>query len=143
MALTDTQKAQIRLYLGYPDGFRFKHTRLESVLDNLSPEAETLIGTLLTNLATIEARILAGATNTSLSVMMAGLKRVDEIWFETGTTKSSTVNAGFQNLKDAGKYYVGRISVITGVPIYSNVFGGGGYLGDDFFPGLGTPINLG
>lgn len=123
MALDATQKAKIRLYLGYPDYFRYQHTRLESVLNNLSPEAETQIADCLTKLETIEAAVLDSGTNT------AGIKRVDEIWFETGSKRAVEV-------RKTGRQFVGRISIITGVPIYSDVFGSDGYLGDTF-SGLG------
>lgn len=129
MALTATEKAQIRLYLGYPDYFRYKHTRLESVLDNISPESEALIRDSLTKLTTVETAILDAGTNT------AGLKRVDEIWFENGSKRSLEV-------RKTGRQYVSRISIITGVPIYSDVFGSTGYLGDKF-SGLGSPNNGG
>lgn len=121
--LTETQKAKIRLYLGYPDYFRSKHTRLESVLENLSPESEDLIGASLTKLDTIEAALLEAGTDG------AGVKRVDEIWFDNGKQRTSEI-------RKLGRQYVSRISIITGVPIYSDVFGGSGYLGDSF-SGLG------
>lgn len=117
--LTDTQKAQIRLYLGYPDMLRYRHTRLESVLLNLSPEAEVIVAGCLTTLVTVEAAILEAGTSG------AGLKRVDEIWFENGTVRSSEI-------KKTGRQYVSRISITLGVPIYSDVFGSQGYLGDTF-----------
>lgn len=116
--LTDTQKAQSRLYLGYPDHFRYKHTRLESVLDNLSPEAEVQVASALASIATVEAAIID-------SVDLAGVKRVDEIWFENGWMRSSQV-------RKYGRMYVSRLSIIMGVPVYSDVFGTQGYLGDSF-----------
>jgi hypothetical protein len=121
--LTDTQKAQMRLYLGYPDHFRYKHTRLESVLDNLSPEAETQVASALASIATVETAILE-------SVGTAGVKRVDEIWFENGWVRASQV-------RKTGRMYVARLSIISGVPIYSDVFGTAGYLGDSFSGGGG------
>lgn len=127
--LSDAQKAQIRLYLGYPDYFRYKHTRLESVLDNLSPDAETLIGTALTTLVTIQTSLLAASTT------QAGVKRVDEIWFDNSFKRPATI-------RSIGRMYVGQISIITGVPIYSDVFGTGGYLGDSF-SGSGGGARLG
>ena len=118
--LTNTHKAQIRLFLGYPDHFRYKHTRLESVLDNLSAEAETQIAALLTTLTTtIESALLENGTEG------AGIKRVDEIWFENGSKASSEV-------RKLGRQYVARISIILEVPIYSDFFGTQGYRGDSF-----------
>jgi len=128
--LTDMQKAQVRLYLGYPDHFRYKHTRLESVLDRLSPEAEVLVTKSLEKLETIENILLeAGTTG-------AGLKRVDEIWFDNGSVRTVEI-------RKSGRQFVARISIITGVPIYSDVFGSQGYLGDTFSGGFGKPDNGG
>lgn len=134
MALTATQKAQIRLYLGYPDHMRYIHTRLESVLTNLSAEAETLVSAALTNLAVVDTGIATGAASaaTAAAATAAGIKRVDEVWFFSGSEGNGQTSIAFRNLKDAGHHYVSRISIITGVPIYSNVFGREGYRGDSF-----------
>jgi|CXWL01.1.fsa_nt_gi hypothetical protein len=121
--LSDMQKAQTRLYLGYPDFFRYRHTRLESVLDNLSPDAEVQIAEVLAKIVTVESALLDAGT------AGAGIKRVDEIWFENGTVRTSVV-------RRSGRIYVARLSIITGVPVYSDVFGTQGYLGDSF-SGLG------
>lgn len=140
MALTATQKAQIRLYLGFPDGFRYRNTRLESVMDNLSPEAELQITALLTSLATVDTQILTGTTT---AITASVVKRVDEITFHDPIIGT---NLAFKNGKDAGRYLAGRISIILGVPFNTNAFGTSGYPGDDFFPGFGSksgPINLG
>lgn len=123
--LTESQKASIRLYLGYPDYFRDQHTRLESVLLNLSPESEEIIGGCLDRLATIETALMEAGTDG------AGVKRVDEIWFENGKVRTSEI-------KKLGRQYVSRISIVTGVPIYSDVFGSAGYFGDSF-SGFGSP----
>lgn len=120
--LTDTQKAQIRLYLGYSDVYRYKHYRLESILTNLSPEAEILIADALAKLATIETTLLDAGTNG------AGVKRVDEIWFFGAFERTGVI-------RNIGRQYVSRISITVGVPVYSDVFGKTGYLGDSFSPG--------
>lgn len=120
--LSPMQKAKIRLFLGYPDHFRYKHTRLESVLDNLSHEAEVQVAELIGKIEEIETQALSAGT------VNAGIKRVDEIWFETGTTRVTTV-------RKTGRHYVGRLSILLGVPIYSDYFGGAGYLGDSFSGG--------
>jgi|SRR6185369_3257819 len=119
---TEMEKAQIRLYLGYPDHFRYRHTRLESVLTRLSPESEVLVQKALENLATIESTLLTAGGDE------AGVKRVDEIWFDNGWRRASEI-------RKSGRMYVTRISIITGVPIYSDVFGRSGYLGDSFTNG--------
>lgn len=59
MALTATQKANIRRYLGYPDITQGSASTLEGVMLAISAEAETQIGTILTDLATIETTLRA------------------------------------------------------------------------------------
>lgn len=123
--LTTAQQAQIRLYLGYPDLFRYKNYRLEATMTEIDSDAEALVVAALTQLAAIDAKL------TSFSLSAAGIRRVDEIEFFAGRTLS--------DVRRIGRQYVGRISITLGVPIYSDVFGEGGYLGDKFSRGgLGT-----
>lgn len=140
MALSATQKAQIRLYLGRPDAFRYLDTRLESMLDNLSDEAIVMVADALTKLAVVEVGMASGADSAADAAASsgAGIKRVGEVWF-FGPAEAAAGAAGgfaFKSLKAAGKYYRNRLSIITGVPIYSDVFGTEGYLGDSY-SGLG------
>lgn len=137
-ALSDDQKAQVRLALGYPDGWRYRNTRLESVMDNVSPQAVTLLTAILVSLTTVETQILAAATAGS-----AGVKRIDETTFFDPLGR---VTIGFTSAQEAAKYLVNRISIILGTPINANAYGSGGYPGDDFSPGgwpSGGGINLG
>jgi hypothetical protein len=129
--LTPREKSKIRLYLGHPDGYRFQNTRLESILNNLSEEAHELLRECLEHLATVETAIVSG---TSSPISAAGIKRVDEIWFFE--SKTGGTSGGFASLKEAGRFYVGRISIITGVPVAGNAFGGS-FAGDSFAPGNG------
>lgn len=134
MALTALQKSQIRLYLGYPDAFRFENPRLEGMLNhNLSLEAESLIIASLTALTTVEDTILS----TTLGVV--GLAQVDDVKFFQGRALTESHRIG--------RMYVSRISITLGVPIYADVFGATGYLGDKFSsfgtPGPGGKISLG
>jgi hypothetical protein len=116
--LSPIEKSQIRLYLGYPDLFRYKDTRLESTLDALSDEAETLVRGALASLVIVEALLLKNLST-------AGLKRVDDVWFDAA-------GAMLTQQRKAGRTYVSRISITLGVNIYSDVFGTQGYLGDSF-----------
>jgi hypothetical protein len=128
---TELQKAQIRQYLGYPDPFKYKHPRLESMFlqGALSAEAESLCVLALQNLSTIEAFVLSRGLSTS------GIKRVDVIEFFQG--KSS------HEIRSWGRMYVTRLSITLGVPKYSDVFGNSGYLGDKLGVGggLGPPYS--
>ncbi len=117
-------KVQIRTYLGYPDGFKYKDTRLESMLDSISPEAETIVKTILSKIAVIDATFLTASTTG------AGIHRVDEITFDN--------TRRYIEMRAAGRRYSGRLSIILGVPIYSDYWGSVGYLGDQFTGGLGS-----
>lgn len=129
MAFTLDEQAQIRLYLGYPDIFRYQNTRLEGVIavdGALHLEAEAVVRTALANLVNVENAIL------NSGIARAGLKRVDEIEFFASRTLTE--------LRRWGRMYAGRISITLGVPIYSDVFGDEGYLGDKYSAGgLGAP----
>lgn len=128
MALTDTQKAKIRRYLGYPDIFRYKNTRLEGVLQasTLSAEAEALI---VADLATLDALDLKLTGSDGVAVGSAGVKRVDEIELQGG---GQTIT----DLRSIGRMVVGRISTALGVPIFADFFSAAGYPGD-FYSELG------
>lgn len=124
-ALTAAQKAQIRLYLGYPSLFRYKDTRLESTFDALDQEAIDLIATNLAAIQVVETAIVG------VEINKAGLKRADDIEFYNGKSMSE--------IKSYGRMYVSRVSIVLGVPIYSDVFGTQGYLGDKYTGILGMP----
>lgn len=74
MSFTDAQKTDIRRFCGYPaygagaSGFqswRFfqSYGTLEFKINNLSPDEETVVGTYLTTLNTLEAAIPASGAN--------------------------------------------------------------------------------
>lgn len=130
MALTATQQAQIRQYLGYPDLFRYKNVRLEGAISgNLSAEAEALIVAQLAQLATIDT-----ALTTGVGLSSAGVKKVDEIEFFGAMV---TINS----LRALGRTVAGRIGTTLGVPFYSDYFGANGYPGDSYSDILGTGGN--
>ena len=120
MAFTTTQAAQIRQFLGYSSLFRYLNTRLESAIEIAGADAssKTLVETALTNLASIDTQI------TTLGLSTAGVKKVDEVeFFERGKVAE---------LQRLGRMWVGRISMVLGVPPYGDVFGADGYPGDTF-----------
>lgn len=112
------EKAKIRLWLGYPDIYRDHHTRLESILTSVSDEAEVQIRECLAKLDNVETLIVESSGN-------VGLKRVDEIWFQDGKSQIT----GQMNI---GRMYLSRLSIILGVPPYSDPFGKAGFLGNKF-----------
>lgn len=117
MALTTTQKAQIRLYLGFSDMSRSTptHWRLESMMLALSSEAEAAVGALLTSLATIDT-----AFTTTAALSSAGLKSVDNGGVEWFSATSSQ-----QSLATNGRRLVNRLALTMGVEPYADVFGSG------------------
>ncbi len=117
------EKAKCRLYLGFPDEFRYKNTRLESSFINISDEAIEQVRALLVTLATIDSLII------NVGLANAGLKQVDEIHF-------FGPNGQITQQRKAGRTYVGQLSIILGVPPYADYFGTQGYPGDSF-SGLG------
>ena len=128
--LQPTERAKVRLFLGYPDQFRYKDTRLESMLDQISDEAETQIRSTLVVLDQIDTLI------TTTGLANAGIKRVDEVWF-------FAAGAMLDQQRKTGRQYVARLSIILGVGVNSDIFGTSGYLGDNFGSGLGEPNGSG
>ncbi len=133
MSLTAMEKARVRLYLGLADQFRYLDSRLESVLNNdLSPEGEILVQEALAALVLVETQMLGAP------ILNAGVKRVDEVWFfENGS------NSALKGVCAAARPFISRISIITGVPIYGDAFGSGGWPGDTFSELGGMPSRSG
>lgn len=117
--LQPTEQSRIRTALGYPDLLRYKSTRLESILIDLSDEALILVRENLASLAIIETKLLAAASQ-------AAIRKVDEIEFFSNGRRLAA------ELRWAGRMYVSRLSIILGVPLYSDIFSGQGYLGDKY-----------
>ena len=115
MALTTAQKASIRMYLGYSDMSRQGFQDLEGVMNNLSADAETLIGGFLTSLATLET----GMDSVS-SAERAGIIEVDN-----GGVKWESGSAAATGIASRGRQLVRRISVTLGIKVIADVFGSG------------------
>lgn len=78
MALTDTQKAQVRMYLGY-ERSRDLYPELENKFGILSAEEETLIAGILTKLVALDTAIDSVAVGGDLQVI-----QVDEVKLRDG-----------------------------------------------------------
>lgn len=111
MALTDAQKASARYYLGYPDRYQETFFRLRSNLDDLSDDAVTLVGGLLTSLASIDTKLTSSWDRQKVSkaeeITLAG---PDEI----------------RALRGEGRRLVGRLAATLNVPVHADVFGEAG-----------------
>lgn len=123
MALSSAEKAQVRMYLGLPSFWRYLDYRTEGSLATIDndPDVEALVRTVLSNLVAVDAKIQ------QMSLTVAGIKRVDDVEF----FKSSQV----LEIRKVGRNYVARLSILTGVGIYSDYYGETGYLGDKYSAG--------
>lgn len=115
MALTDTQKAQVRFYLGYQDQFRNMNTTLESQLSaGLSAEAEVIVGATLVSLAAVDTQLTAA--HGRLKALKVG-------------SITLTGDGEVKALRSEGRMYVGRIASLYGVQpindVYAEAAGGG------------------
>lgn len=112
MALTETQKAQVRQYLGWERGYD-RNSKLEDKLLSLSAEEETLVAAVLTQLVAHDAAIDALTSNAS-----ARLRRVDEVEFSDRDP--------YEQLRDQGRRLVAKLTALLGVDINRDFYGDGG-----------------
>lgn len=112
MALTDTQKAQVRQYLGCERGYD-RNSKLEDKMANLSSEEETLVAAVLTRLVAIDTAIDSLTSDAS-----ARLRRVDEVEFSDRDP--------FEQQRDQGRRLVARLTALLGVEINRDYYGDGG-----------------
>jgi hypothetical protein len=132
MALTDTEKAKCRHYLGYPSLFRYLNTRLEGTFTALDAVAEARIQTLLTALDALDVELTSAFTSS------AGIKKVDEVeFFPAGSGEKGQIGW----MRSRGRELVGRLSIILGVEKYADYFGESGYPGDQYTRNSGGQLN--
>lgn len=111
MALTDTQKASIRRYLGYPDWRQGAYSLLEGRMSVLSDEGEIEVEGLLTDIGTIETRIKA-------IYSLQHVTRAEEVELRGPE--------GVASLRMEGRRLVEQLAAMLGVPIERNAFATGG-----------------
>lgn len=140
MAFDDSEKAQIRMYLGFPDGNRSDNPRLENrLVDNLSHSAEDQCRLILTKLESVDTLLEGDVLDSS---------GVSEVVGELKFFPSGDQNGMRSQVVKQGRMLVGRLSVVLGVPRVGDVFSGRGYGGDSwmgrsFQYGNSGPIVLG
>ncbi len=130
MALTATQQAKVRYYLGWSARFHQTDSRLEMALSALStePESETLVITALgkcedidTRLEDAYGRIKAAKVG---SIDLPGHKEVETLCIQ-------------------GRRWVGRIAATLGVEVRQDVFSGSLPRGFAGFDGMSQGGNYG
>jgi hypothetical protein len=114
--LTDTEKAQLRSFLGYAQFYKYRNAKLESALDLLDPASEPMIRTEITEILAVDAAI-KGTTRT-----VAGIAQADDARFY-----SRKDGDRFTALRREGRMHIARISRTLDVPIYNDFdwFAGG------------------
>jgi len=109
MALTDTQKAAARKYLGYPDRYRETYYRLEANLDDLSAEGEVVVTGLLTSLASVDDKL-------------------ESAWDRQKVTRAEEITlAGpgeIRALRAEGRRLTQRLAAALNVEVRCDAFGG-------------------
>jgi hypothetical protein len=114
VALTATQKANVRRFLGYADVSQGRYSDLEGLLVSLSAEAETQIIAILTDLATIETSLRASWGRQSVT-------RVEDVHL----AGPGEIGA----LRSEGNRLAKHLSTIIGAPVLQLPFAssGGGF----------------
>lgn len=111
MAFTDTQRAQVRLYLGWPARFWQSDSRLEQAMNSIDDKAEelTICTGLLTSLADIDTRLTACYTRLkALAVGKITLPGQGEL----------------MALRSEGRRFAGRLASTLGVAVRHDVWSG-------------------
>ena len=112
MALTDTERAEVRKFLGYPDTNRqlWENSGIEHAFDALTTEGEAVVRQILADLLTIETTLKGSWSRQKVlkaeEVTLAGDGEIRALWM-------------------SGSRLVGQLSDHMGVSIRRNVFSSG------------------
>jgi len=120
MAFTTAQLAQIRTYLGYPSVYLFQDPALEGVMVAVGNDvdASALVVSYLANVTAVLADIQ------SMGLLNAGVRSLDK-----GDVELDVNNAQITGKKEVGRMWVGMLSGLFSVPIWTDIFAGRGYQG--------------
>lgn len=147
MAFTDTERTDIRFFLGYPDVYQYTNPRLESAMDLVgerpAPKAKVLV--ILARLNLIYGAAAGDPGQIDTAIQKAGLKAVesadDRIEFgESGGGSGNSSSAALNTTNDVGRQLAGALSSFLGVAIATNVFGKAGYQGDSWMANNGNSM---
>lgn len=126
MAFTLAEKARIRRYLGFSQGFHDIDTRLEGQLDTLPltyPEAETQVRDILVALDAIDRKLQSAALgNMNFTEIVGELKflgpaQLDALW-QQGRTLIQRLAITFNiNMSEQPDYYGASVSSGGVIPL--------------------------
>lgn len=114
MALTDTEKSQIRRWLGYPDINRLHHPGLEGAMLAVSTEGEVIIREILAELTVINTQIAADRTKSQVT-------RVEDVYFSGSD--------GLESLREDARRLVCDLAALLDVQVRRLPFSSGGNTG--------------
>lgn len=113
MALSETQKVQVRKYLGYPSLYSNSFFALNSALDAVSPEIQTELEAILASLVLVENALAGTLTTAGLSSVGQG----DPEWYE---------GAKLSEIRSEGNRFCARLSSVLGIKLKDFAFGENG-----------------
>lgn len=119
MAFTAAQEVKIREYLGVPDLFRYRDSRLEDAIKIVGshPESQAAVEAILAKIAGVEESLQS-------ALATAGMKRAEDVeWYRAEEIESK---------RTEGRRHCARLSQFLGVPILSDAFGTQGYVDDEW-----------
>lgn len=135
---TEAQKVDIRFYLGYPDIYRQSNPRLENAIEIMGtrPETQQKVEVLLAKLNAVYGTNPGDAGAIDQVLQDAGIKSIesadDKIEYGSTSGNGGSSTAILNSINDYGRQLVSALSSWMGTPICSNVFGKGGYQGDQW-----------
>lgn len=111
MALTATQRADVRLTLGWPAQFHQTNSRLEQAMNALDtePEHEAQVIALLASVVDIDTKLVDAH------------KRLKAV--KVGSINLDTLRSEIAGLRMEGRRFVARLASILGVPTQNDYFG--------------------
>lgn len=117
--LSETERSQIRIYMGWPARYFQQHPELQmsmEALDDASEEDRTQVRIALAGVADIDTRLTDALSR----------NRAEEV----GSIKLNPREIG--NLRSEGRRYVGRLAAALGVGVLNDSFSGGTYSVSNF-----------
>lgn len=136
---TDSQKTDIRFFLGYPSIlYQFNH-RLENSIQNAGDQVsvQAKVEILLSKLNTIFGTDPLNPSQIDQVFKGLGLEEIDDRdtklkFGDSSKTSGQFTNSKLNSLADYGRMTANALSILLGVGIANNIFGKSGYQGDSW-----------
>lgn len=125
MEFTDTEKNQIRVFLGFGLYFHDLNPRLESQIDRVGNDtsAATLVRAVLAGIVAADTKLAQVLKQAGMKSAQTGTNKVE--WYAKQTGSSPIIDA-----RKNGRMWCGRLSIFMATPMVGDYFSEGGYQGD-------------